>query len=475
MRICEGLTLIGRFRSPSVISLSLAALVVSACSSTSTIDGEGSGNTLSTADLQNAPQRVADGLKEIDRRVEEFPEQLSERFAFDEERAVRVDGQGFQVSGDTVSYILQEWIPQVTGNATREEERAARAEEELRTQVASTRNTAAAPTTLNNTSSMMTTGPQPIDLTQATPMSPTQSGVSNAGIGASSQFAASPSYLNTPVLNNYTASPSASSSGLPAVTKSVPGGLEGAGRFFDQNGYTLDKMRRGSPVPPVFARRMPFDMNNSVPMNKDVFLRLMLPLALKANAEIAAERALIERSGYSGPISNAPADVKTIAAKYDIQSNTTNLLQRVDVIPVSLILSQAGLESGWGTSRYVQEGNALFGQRVWDASQPGMTPSDRNANQNHRVRTFTSLEESVRSYAKNLNTNAAYLEMRRTRANFRRSGRSPSARDLIPHLSSYSEDPTYYSGTINTIVTDNRLTDFDRSRLSGGQPMNLYL
>ena len=77
--------------------------------------------------------------------------------------------------------------------------------------------------------------------------------------------------------------------------------------------------------------------------------------------------------------------------------------------------------------------------------------------------------------AKNLNTNAAYLEMRRTRANFRRSGRSPSARDLIPHLSSYSEDPSYYSGTINTIVTDNRLTDFDRSRLSNGQPMNLYL
>ena len=306
-------------------------------------------------------------------------------------------------------------------------------------------------------------------------MSPTQNYLSNSDTGGNSQLAASPAYLNSPVLNNYAATTSASASGTRAISKSLQGGLEGAGRFFDQNGYTLDKMRLGSPVPPVFARRMPSDMNNSVPMNKDVFLRLMLPLALKANAEIAAERSIIERSGYSGPITNAPADVKTIAAKYDIQSNTTNLLQRVDVIPVSLILSQAGLESGWGTSRYVQQGNALFGQRVWDPSQPGMTPSDRDANQNHRVRTFTSLEESVRSYAKNLNTNAAYLEMRRTRANYRRSGRSPSARDLIPHLSSYSEDPNYYAGTINTIVNDNRLTDFDRSRLSNGQPMNLYL
>ena len=66
-------------------------------------------------------------------------------------------------------------------------------------------------------------------------------------------------------------------------------------------------------------------------------------------------------------------------------------------------------------------------------------------------------------------------EARRTRANFRRSGRMPSARDLIAHLSSYSEDPGYYSATINTLVLDNRLTDFDRSRLSNGQPMNLYL
>ena len=461
--------MIGRFRSPTVVSSCFVILALSACSSTTSIDGESTG--LESFDIQSAPLRVAEGIQALDQRMEALPEQMSERFAFDEERAVRVDGQGFQVSGDTVSYIMNEWLPQVTGSSTREEERAARAEEELRTQVASIRSTGGAV----QSTSLMTTGPQPIDLGQATPMSPTQNYLSNSATGGNSQLAASPAYLNSPVLNNYASTTSASASGTRAISKSLQGGLEGAGRFFDQNGYTLDKMRLGSPVPPVFARRMPSDMNNSVPMNKDVFLRLMLPLALKANAEIAAERSIIERSGYSGPITNAPADVKTIAAKYDIQSNTTNLLQRVDVIPVSLILSQAGLESGWGTSRYVQQGNALFGQRVWDPSQPGMTPSDRDANQNHRVRTFTSLEESVRSYAKNLNTNAAYLEMRRTRANYRRSGRSPSARDLIPHLSSYSEDPNYYAGTINTIVNDNRLTDFDRSRLSNGQPMNLYL
>jgi len=104
-----------------------------------------------------------------------------------------------------------------------------------------------------------------------------------------------------------------------------------------------------------------------------------------------------------------------------------------------------------------------------------MTPSDRDADQSHRVRTFNSLEESVRSYAQNLNTNRAYLEFRKTRATYRQSGRSVSARDLIPQLRAYSEDPAYYSGTLNTILNDSRLSDFDKSRLSSGQPMNLYL
>lgn len=456
--------MLGHFRCATAVSICFALLALGACSSTTMIDDD---EASSTFNLQEAPLRIAEGLKEADRRVEAFPDQLSERFAFDQDRAVQVDGEGFQVSGDTFKYIVDEWLPQVTGNPTKEEEKAAAAEAERLAQVAATSTTAAA--SFATASSQMTTGPQPIDLGMATPMSSTQNYL------AVGQVAAAPGYLNSPVLNNYASTPVSTGSQMPAVSKAVPGGLEGVGRFFDQNGYTLDKMRRGSLVPPVFARRMPNNMNNSVPMNKDVFLRLMLPLSLKVNAEIAAERSTIERSGYNGPITGAPAAVKTIAAKYDIQSNTTNLLQRVDLLPISLMLSQAGLESGWGTSRYVQQGNALFGQRVWDASQPGMTPSDRSADQSHRVRTFTSLEDSVRSYAKNLNTNAAYLEMRRTRATYRASGRTASARDLIPHLSSYSEDPSYYSGTITTIVTDNRLTDFDRARLSGGQPMNLYI
>lgn len=460
--------MIGRSGHLCLLFSSLAVLTLSACTTVTAEDEEWDGNLETreqgTFEISDAPEIVLDRLQEIDASMQAMPERLTERLAFDEERAIQVSDDGIEITRDTMNYIFSEWLPQVTGSdqaEARAAERAAKADEELRTQVASTRNTNLAPVTAQSNGAAF-------DLNQATPMAASNSLQASAQSG--SRLAATPAPVAAaPVQQQQQPQP------RPAVTKSLAGGIEGVGRFFDQNGYTLDAIRQGRPVPPVFARRLPRDMNNNVPMNKDVFLRLMVPIALKVNEEIAAERATIERSGYRGPIPGAPEAVRRLALKYDIQSNTTNLLQRVDVLPVSLILAQAGLESGWGTSRYVQQGNALFGQRVWDASTPGMTPSDRGADQSHRVRTFSSLEDSTRSYAMNLNTNRAYLELRRTRAALRQTGRIPTAQDLIPRLQNYSEDASYYASALNTVVNDGRLTDFDRSRLSNGQPMNLYL
>jgi hypothetical protein len=169
MRFCEGLALLGHFRCATAVSICFALLALGACSSTTMIDDD---EASSTFNLQEAPLRIAEGLKEADRRVEAFPDQLSERFAFDQDRAVQVDGEGFQVSGDTFKYIVDEWLPQVTGNPTKEEEKAAAAEAERLAQVAATSTTAAA--SFATASSQMTTGPQPIDLGMATPMSSTQ-------------------------------------------------------------------------------------------------------------------------------------------------------------------------------------------------------------------------------------------------------------------------------------------------------------
>ena len=408
------------------------------------------------AALRGVPGQLVDRLSAFDQRMNQLPGQMSEYFAFEEDKAIKVKDGGFEFQDGTINYIFSEWLPRVSGSGAREARaeaaREARAEEERQQQIAQS--------------------PQGIDFSQATPLNAT-------GAGQGNQFAIAPAYAagagQAQAQAQAMGNPANAIFNRPAVNKSLPGGIEGVGRFFDQNGYRLESIRRGALVPPVFARTLPRDMNNSVPANKDVFIRLLLPLVLKANAEVAMERAIILNSGYSGPIPQAPVEIQAIAAKYDIQSNTTNLLQRVDVLPPSLILAQAGLESGWGTSRYVQQGNALFGQRVWDASQPGMTPNARDADATHRVRTFTSLEESIRSYLRNLNMNNAYLELRRTRASYRAAGRPVTALELIPRLQYYSEDPAYYLGTLNRIVSDSRLTDFDRAALSNGQPMNLFL
>lgn len=404
------------------------------------------------ARLRTVPGQLAERFAAFDQRMNQLPDQMSDHFSFDEDKAVKVKDGGFEFQDGTIDYIFSEWLPRVSGNEAREaraeEARAARAEEERQQQIAAS--------------------PQGIDFSQASPLNATAANLGN-------QLAIAPSYAAGAGQAQLAANPANAMFNRPAVNKSLPGGIEGVGRFFDQNGYRLESIRRGALVPPVFARTLPRDMNNSVPANKDVFIRLLLPLVLKANAEVAMERAIILNSGYSGTIPQAPVEVQAIAAKYDIQSNTTNLLQRVDILPPSLILAQAGLESGWGTSRYVQQGNALFGQRVWDASQPGMTPNARDADATHRVRTFTSLEESIRSYLRNLNMNNAYLELRRARASYRAAGRPVTALELIPRLQYYSEDPAYYLGTLNRIVSDSRLTDFDRAALSNGQPMNLFL
>ena len=88
------------------------------------------------------------------------------------------------------------------------------------------------------------------------------------------------------------------------------------------------------------------------------------------------------------------------------------LLQKVDKIPVSLALAQAAIESGWGTSRFAIEGNALFGQYIWDQNKDGIVPENRDLGENYKIKSFNTLSDSVSSYMKNLNTNHHYAEFR---------------------------------------------------------------
>ena len=239
--------------------------------------------------------------------------------------------------------------------------------------------------------------------------------------------------------------------------------------------YRLDDIRLGEiAVPRLMVERMPDDivMVDSPSERKRLFIQLALPLILYANERIAADRGRlialrekIERAAY------APSDkawLAGLAGRYGLDSPDLDaLLRRVDVIPTSLALAQGAEESGWGTSRFVREGNAIFGQRTYDQGA-GLVPINRDSGKKHVVKAFSGLMESVASYMTNLNTHYAYDEFRRIRARQRASGDVDSY-NLVGALDRYSERGEAYIETIRSIIDKNDLQSYDSA--SFGKPV----
>ena len=136
---------------------------------------------------------------------------------------------------------------------------------------------------------------------------------------------------------------------------------------------------------------------------------------------------------------------------------------RMDIIPVSLALAQAANESGWGTSRFALEGNALFGQWTW--SKKGISPKNKDPNKSHKVLQFQILKASVRAYKNNLNTHNAYQEFREARAKLRQEDKPIIGLELSKYIKNYAAIGEKYVVIINDIIERNSLTDFDKATL----------
>ncbi|MDP6346329.1 MAG: glucosaminidase domain-containing protein [Alphaproteobacteria bacterium] len=239
-------------------------------------------------------------------------------------------------------------------------------------------------------------------------------------------------------------------------------------------GLRLAELRRGGvQVPPVYLKRFPSELakERSVARRKALFIKTVLPLVLRANAEVLALRQQLmpliarERAGeaFTASERNFLAD---LAVAYDVDDgDPVKLLLRVDAVPNSLALAQGAEESGWGTSRFAQRGNAVFGQRTFKKGR-GLVPRRRDAGKRHEVRAFQDLYTSVKSYLRNLNTHFAYDGFRSVRADLRAKERPLDGFALIDTLDRYSERGEQYIKTIKVIMRANRLADFDRARLS---------
>jgi Bax protein len=246
-------------------------------------------------------------------------------------------------------------------------------------------------------------------------------------------------------------------------------------RTFSNLNYDLDKLRAGdSHVPPVFLISLPVDMSKiRVPEErKQLFFKSVLPIVLRVNAEIRRDReriaALHEMEKRGEHV--AAEDrlwLAAMAERYNTErGDLTALLRRVDYIPPSMALAQAAEESGWGTSRFAREGNALFGQWTFSRSKNGLVPRGRDNGKSHRIRSFASLLDAARAYAHNLNTHRAYRPFRDRRMAMREAGRPLDGIELVRTMNRYSERGERYVRSLRVIILANKLSELDHVRLS---------
>jgi len=237
--------------------------------------------------------------------------------------------------------------------------------------------------------------------------------------------------------------------------------------LFNDLGYDLKGVRAGQKVKPIYLTKLPKDLKSlgDTRKKRELFIKIVLPLILDENEKITHDRKKLFKI-LSKDFNTVGERVwlKRRFKEYKIDDqDLSKLKMRMDIIPVSLALAQAANESGWGTSRFALEGNALFGQWTW--SKKGLSPKNQDANASHKVLQFQILKASVRAYKNNLNTHNAYKEFREARAKLRQEGKQITGLDLSKYIKNYAAIGEKYVVIIDDIIKRNSLTDFDKANL----------
>lgn len=243
------------------------------------------------------------------------------------------------------------------------------------------------------------------------------------------------------------------SSSLPNLDKATEPQLKNINPQTDQQDVKVRKKTFFEQLRPVIDAE-----------NERVLLIRKAILALKAESE---KRELRE---------NELAWLEDVAIRYRIESDShgqpafADLLRRVDVVPASLAMSQAALESAWGRSRFAQQGNNLFGQ--WCFSKGcGIVPAQRNEGATHEVAQFKTVNAAVRAYFENLNRHPTYTELRKVRNKIRTGKletKTPGV-EMAVGLENYSELGMEYVDHISAVIRQNKLSNMNKHLVSGAK------
>ena len=237
--------------------------------------------------------------------------------------------------------------------------------------------------------------------------------------------------------------------------------------LFENLKYDLKSIRLGQSVKPVYLSKLPKDLKKikSTNKRKETFIKIVMPLILSENEKILEDRNKLFR--ILGKQSNTMGEkvwLKRRFKDYGIKGeDIAELKLRMDIVPTSIAIAQAAKESGWGTSRFALEGNAMYGQWTW--SGEGIEPSKKDKKKEHKILKFPKLQSSVAAYMKNLNTHRGYSEFRDKRSKIREKKQEVNGLDLVDYLYNYAQTGSEYVKTLKIIIQQNNLNDFDNSIL----------
>ena len=237
--------------------------------------------------------------------------------------------------------------------------------------------------------------------------------------------------------------------------------------LFKDVDYDLAQVRNKKLVKPIYFTQFPKDLHElqNVRLKKETFFKIVLPLIVAENERILADKKKLKTLSSKKFTTDLEKQwLRQKLLEYKVKKgNIKELSARIDTIPISIALAQAAKESGWGTSRFALEGNAIFGQWTW--SGQGIAPLNRESNKNHKILKFPILRASVKAYQNNLNTHKSYTKFREKRLSLRDKNKLVSGLDLTDTLENYAQTGSEYTKILNQIIKQNRLFDFEQVRL----------
>lgn len=204
-------------------------------------------------------------------------------------------------------------------------------------------------------------------------------------------------------------------------------------------------------VKPIHYHNIPSLEELPVNESKEKFIALVLPAVLIAKYELDKIREHITELSEKEKWSMDDSLFYQMELQRFKGNNINDLLVRMHTHPNSIVLAQAAIESGWGSSRFFKEANNLFGIWAYNKDEPRIAANNSDV----FLRKYENISHSIEDYFETIGKARAYGDFRKVRS------KSDNVYDLLPHLKYYSERGKVYTNQLKTIINQNNLTRFD--------------